>query len=65
MYVDPMNNEGFGDLEREPWTERLGELEVWKDTISEGITINIISKPKKNSESQTKERFYVGGSYER
>ena len=30
MYVDPMNNEGFGerdDLEREPWRER--ELESW------------------------------------
>ena len=28
MYVDPMNTEGFG--EREPWRERVGELEVWK-----------------------------------
>ena len=35
MYVDPMNTEGFGervrdDLEREPWRERFGELDIWK-----------------------------------
>ena len=34
MYVDPMNDEGFGYLERERDLERdlerFGELEVWK-----------------------------------
>ena len=33
MYVDPMNTEGFGerdDLERDPWRERVGELDIWK-----------------------------------
>ena len=30
MNVDPMNDEGFGDLERERDLERFGELEVWK-----------------------------------
>ena len=37
MYVDPMNDEGFGDLERERLSERdlerFGELEVWKISV--------------------------------
>ena len=39
MNVDPMNDEGFGDLERlrERDVERFGELEAWK------ISVRIIS----------------------
>ena len=71
MNVDPMNDEGFGDLERgrlrERDLERFGEiwrvftrlvylnarysvhlpsLSIYQTGLSEGITINIISKQK-------------------